>query len=465
MTSFLVVTLIRIVYLKLVFSDFFVTIIKMASNSNHSTFCGSLRSFCSSTIFTLFHRHGGAAENLTSIMSKELDTHKPITFKKEIFHYLALYEAYPHHFLHVILHYDRQNVASNLYQLECFIENNNFVGIMSSFKRELIDQSVSYEKQNIRAYFYYLIIKARIKEKESTINVNQLTDRERYDFSYEKIFAKIKDNMYEFINVISFIEYSATSPYYELNRLIFLRRAKLVDDLFIECFALFVFLLAFADAITDAFDLCELNKRLVTFNEVCNKYIAKVEAQPFTTDFENKVKIYTKLYFGKLFDDMENIVASVKSGLDNYKVDSFLSLRKLLKLLEKNQVEGFFFLRDTIKAVERKITKIKDKKKEKERQKESSKMDELRSFMHRTSNQKSENSFRSRNDSTKIVKIVPFNNEFPDLMPIKEVASKLESRSFVTVDNNEDPTKVNKKLELDFDSESETSRKNFNKHR
>jgi len=344
----------------------------MADDTYRGSFCGSLRRICGSKIFRAFHRAGGAAENLTSILSKELDTHKPIKFKKDIFHYLSLYETYPHHFLHVILNYDRQNVAANLYQLESFIENNHFIGLMSSFRRELVDQVISYEKQNTRAYLYYLTVKARVKEKEPNNTVNSLTDRDKYDFSFEKIFAKIKDNMYEMGNVISFVEYSAASPFYELNQLI-------------------------------------------------------------------KAKIYSKLYFETLKENLEALLASIKSGVDPLKVDAFMNLRKFMKLIEKNQVEGFFFLPDTIRSVERKITRLRDRIKEKER--ESAKIDQLKSLRRMGSTKKSEGSTSSREQSPLQKKSTVYENESSRLMPIRELPSRFENHSFITMDNSDDHSK------------------------
>lgn len=283
-----------------------------------SSFFQKIRAFFKS-------RNDNAGQNIAS--KSLIDFH-------QLFYLLDEFENNSADFISVIIGKDWNSVYLRLFYLETFVDQNKFLDTLIALTREDVDNAVPYEFQNVRAYFYYLILKARIREHQNSFRITEITDGSRFSFNFETIIFEIRECARFMASLVIFYPFCEASVHFNLTESIFVKRTLVYHELFCNCLILFFFILIYGVEYTHEILLNEIVSALKYFNKAIESYNSSIDRIKVAFGHENKIKSYSRNIFWPLLT-----VFQWKYALDPSKIPAedliFLQIKDLLeKFLE-----------------------------------------------------------------------------------------------------------------------------------
>jgi len=200
---------------------------------------------------------------------------------------------HPRMFIRTVYSGSKATVFVRLFHLEACIDSGLFTDTLVSINRDEIDAIVPYEYQNVRAYFYYLILKARIQEHKATHVLGQLIDASHYCFNFEKIVAEVRENCRVAGRLLVFFSYFHAGDNLELGHSILRQRMTLFEHLFEENICLIIFLLTHFDQMEGKEPGKELMGLLSGFKSLAERYSTEFRNLKLGLAFDDRVKALT----------------------------------------------------------------------------------------------------------------------------------------------------------------------------
>lgn len=197
-------------------------------------------------------------------------------------------------FLSTLIQPINDSVYIRLYQLEAIVDKGKFVEILSSLSREEIDLQVPYEYQNVRAYLYYLSVKARVRDYQTTFKFSDLVNQNLYSYNPETIIFHIRESARYMCTLTFFLPYCQASVDFDLTQSIFIKRINILNELQAEIFRLLFFILVHNDQFLEATSTQELVSVLKYFDKANASYQEKMEEAKVSFDFDTRGKIIAK---------------------------------------------------------------------------------------------------------------------------------------------------------------------------
>jgi hypothetical protein len=194
-------------------------------------------------------------------------------------------------FLSLILQPLDNSVYGRLFNVETFIDEGLFLDAMANVSREDVDLQVSYEFQNVRAYLYYLTLKARMRSYQASFRLAELVDRSSYSFNPETIIYHIRESSRLMTQLAGFLPYCQASINFDLTQSIFLLRMGAFYELEVECFQLLLFMLAYNDIFRAESRSKDMISALKYFSRSLENCSQLTQDLKFGFEFENKPKL------------------------------------------------------------------------------------------------------------------------------------------------------------------------------
>lgn len=238
---------------------------------------------------------------------------------------------HPAQFIRAIYRGSKSGIFIRLYHLEACVDSESFLDTLVSVTRDQIDSVVPYEYQNVRAYFYYLIHKARILEHKATHPFPELTDPNHYAFNLDKIVAEVKENTRLATRLTVFFSYYHAGDNLELGHSILRKRLALFECLFEQNICLIMFLMSHTDRMEGREPGRELLGLMSGFKTLAEKYSTEFKDLKLGLNFEDRVKTLTAEMVHPLI-----ILAQKIIFLKQHSVEKVISdLRSLQKSIAK----------------------------------------------------------------------------------------------------------------------------------
>lgn len=274
----------------------------------------------------------------------------------------ALMEAEnnPVQFITIIVTPLGPSVYLRLFHLESFIDDNKLLDSASNLPREDVDKQVPYQFQNVRAYFYYLSLKARIREHQQTFKLEEMTNKSKFNFSFETIMFEIRESSRFMTSLVPFLPYCEASVQFDLTESIFTKRITVIHELFCGCYVLFFFVLVHSDQYRQDIPVKETVSALKYFNRATSAYSQMIENIHVSFDFENKVKTHSRVFFTPILSLFETIFYFKNPS----NVDLFNHLELTKSYLEKFMALEFTFeiyLKPLLEIANKRIAYLGDK--------------------------------------------------------------------------------------------------------
>lgn len=249
------------------------------------------------------------------------------------------------------------SIYKRLLLLEHLLDEDYFNHTFLTLPRDTIDKIVPYELQNVRAYFYYLTLKSRIRSHKTTHSLDTLTDKKLYSYSFEKIMAELLNNVRFGGLLLVFLSYCRVNTSTELSILIFQKRIDLFEDLYEESVCLLLFVLVnLEDNITD-FSCREILENIKAIKSLSEKYTFEIKTEKPGIQFQDNTKKITKEFLNPLICYLQTVLfaknkASSLQLAELNEIDSFVESQK-----NKSKQNKSAFFEDLSSSLKRKIVK------------------------------------------------------------------------------------------------------------
>lgn len=242
-----------------------------------------------------------------------------------------------------------------LFHVEHLLDSGRFTDIFVNLSRDTIDLVVPYEYQNVRAYFYYLTLKARILERRDTHQFKDLINLKNYNFNFDKIFAEIQENTRFAGRLITFFGYCHASNGINLTEYIFMRRINLFEELFEENLCLLIFLVTHFEEQKGEIRGPVLNQAFLAFGNLYTTYAEEIKVCKPNFDFEDRVKKLSVDFLNPIFSFSQKLINDRKKGKKN-PISEFLAVQFFIEKFKKIKPERTVFLDSVIQDWQLQIT-------------------------------------------------------------------------------------------------------------
>ena len=230
----------------------------------------------------------------------EISPKKSEQNKSDLLSSLIHFQAKPELFVAKIFTNSGLSIYKRLLLVEHLLDEDFFNHTFLTLPRDTIDKIVPYELQNVRAYFYYLTLKSRIRSHKTTHSLDTLTDKKLYSYSFEKIMAELLNNVRFGGLLLVFFSYCRVNASTELSILIFQKRIDLFEDLYEESVCLLLFVLVnLEDNITD-FSCREILENIKAIKSLSDKYTFEIKTEKPGIQFQDNTKKITKEFLNPL---------------------------------------------------------------------------------------------------------------------------------------------------------------------
>ena len=271
----------------------------------------------------------------TRIISQTPLESNPFFNLNEFYKILMAQQDYPSIFIRKIIS-SKITVYMKLFHVEHFLDHSCFIDLFVNLNRDIIDSVVPYEYQNVRVYFYYLVLKARIKEHKQTHKFTALVDQKSHCFVFEKVLSEVLENTRFAGRLMTFFGFCHASNGVNMTEYIFMKRVQLFEDLFEENLCLLTFLLVHFEQLKGEVRIPVLNESLVSFRNLYAKYAEEIKAAKPNFDFEDRVKKLALDFLTPLFSFAQTVIfnnkkAEKKSNFEFQAIQLFIEKLKKIK--------------------------------------------------------------------------------------------------------------------------------------
>lgn len=239
----------------------------------------------------------------------------------------------PEKFLQYICTYYKNTIFLRLFHLEYLMEKDiEIVDFFANMNRNIVDKVISYEYQNIRAYFYYLIFRSRIFEHKKTVIFNQIIDMSFFSFDLDKVLAEIIENNRFGSLLTVFLDYTHVPLDNNLSEAIFQNRVNLFENIIEENICYMIVLIVHFYLKKTKITTKEILDVLRSFQTLAEKFISEVKNADLSFDFENNFKKVFKNEVEPMIFLFQRIVMTKKKGVKTNLEDIQLSIKFIIKL-------------------------------------------------------------------------------------------------------------------------------------
>lgn len=194
------------------------------------------------------------------------------------------------------------SALNHLLILEDEVDLGNFLDVMGSMTRELIEKHV--ETQHEQAYFYYLMLKVEITTHNKNVSMDSLLGK-KYDFSTDRLIAEFIQNLLYLKNVYKFIIFEDRDD--KEFKMLISKRATFFEWLSTKLFKLLLFFSCNVDYCKDNKLLINFCQKIKEYYDLCERYLISAYSTSSEShqseQYKSFVEVYTKdlLAYLKLF--------------------------------------------------------------------------------------------------------------------------------------------------------------------
>jgi len=311
---------------------------------------------CISLFKTLNFRGPSSPPLAFSSISESSQNNSQLT-KSDLHSCLFHLQEKPKLFINTIFANAGLNIYQRLFLLEHLLDEDYFVDTFVNLGRDTVDLIVPYELQNVRAYFYYLSLKSRIREHKATHCLPLLTNRKLYSYSFEKIMAELRNNVRFGGLLLVFLSYCRVNISTELSVLVFQKRIDLFEGLYEESVCLLLFTLVhFEDNKLD-FSSKEILAIMKSIKTLADKYSIEIQEAKPGIEFQDNTKKITRDFLNPIISLLQKVFFVTKKTqtillAELNEIDAFVGTQKEFR---KNK-ESFF--EELSLSLKRKIVRV-----------------------------------------------------------------------------------------------------------